>query len=295
MASLSIRLLGDFHIFIDDHRPSVALMPRIQELLAFLCLHRDAPQTRQTIAFLFWPDVNEDQARTNLRKLLLHLRQTLPEIEDYLLLQGQHLFWRPGAPVVIDVAEFEQAAADAQTTTDPRAVQSVLELAATLYRGDLLPGCYADWIGPERDRLRQVATNTLCRLIDLLETRRAYREAVRYGQHVLLFDPANEEVSRTLMRLHALTGNRSAALRVYHACVAILAHELGVEPSQATRATYERLLHADMASATHEPTKEHTSALVGRQAEWHTLQQAVRRRFPAPMRASVVRFGFGVG
>ena len=154
MTSLSFRLLGDFRIAIDDQPLNVALMPRLQELLAFLCLHRDAPQTRQTIAFLFWPDVNEDQARTNLRKLLLHLRQTLPAIEDFLLMQGQHLLWRPGSPVVTDVGDFEQALAQLQTAADSRAAQSVLELAATLYRGDLLPGCYADWIRPERERLR---------------------------------------------------------------------------------------------------------------------------------------------
>ena len=82
MERLSIRLLGDFHIAIGDHPLRVALMPRLQELLAFLCLHRSAPQTRQFVAFQFWPDVNEDQARTNLRKLLLHLLQPLPAIED---------------------------------------------------------------------------------------------------------------------------------------------------------------------------------------------------------------------
>ncbi len=276
MPRLSIWLLGDFHIAIGDHPLRVALMPRLQELLALLCLHRDAPQTRQLVAFRFWPDVNEDQARTNLRKLLLHLRQTLPEIEEYLLMQGQHLLWRPGSPVVADVAEFEQAVAQAQTTTDPNATRSVLELAANLYRGDLLPGCYADWIGPERERLRQLATDALHQLVDLLEAQRAYREAVGYGQRLLQFDPANEEVCQTLMRLHALAGNRAAALRVYHACVTALADELGVEPSQATFTSYERLLHADLARATPEVAKKHTTALVGRAAEWHTLQQAWR-------------------
>ena len=79
------------------------------------------------------------------------------------------------------------------------------------------------------------------------------------------------------MRLHALAGNRAAALRVYHACVTALAGELGVEPSQATFTSYERLLQADLAGdATPELAKKHTTALIGRAAEWHTLQQTWR-------------------
>ena len=50
-----------------------------------------------------------------------------------------------------------------------------------------------------------------------------------------------EPTYRALMRLHALNGDRTAAVRAYHDCAAILQRELGVEPSRATRELYERL------------------------------------------------------
>ncbi|NOX61616.1 MAG: hypothetical protein GXP42_06670 [Chloroflexi bacterium] len=40
--------------------------------------------SRQRLAFLFWPDSREGQAKTNLRQLLHRLRQLFPPIEDYI-------------------------------------------------------------------------------------------------------------------------------------------------------------------------------------------------------------------
>ena len=48
-------------------------------LLAFLLLHRDTPQSRQRLAFLFWPDSNEARTHNNLRQSIHRLRQALPE------------------------------------------------------------------------------------------------------------------------------------------------------------------------------------------------------------------------
>ena len=106
---------------------------------------------------------------------------------------------------------------------------------------------------------------------------------------------ANEEVCQTLMRLHALAGNRAAALRVYHTCVTSLADELGVEPSQAIREDYERLLHADLASAAPEPPRKQATTLVGRQTEWRTLQQTWRTASTGSPHCMLIYGDAGVG
>jgi DNA-binding SARP family transcriptional activator len=90
-----------------------------------------------------WPDSTEEQARTNLRGALLHLRQALPNADRFLQSEGQMLQWRSDAPFLLDVAEFERAMAQGERMQ-----------AVDVYRGDLLPDCYDDWIIPERVRLR---------------------------------------------------------------------------------------------------------------------------------------------
>ena len=79
---LHIQLLDGFLLTADSSPLSGFHQPRMQSLLVYLLLHRHRPQSRQQIAFLFWPDTTEKQAHTNLRKLIHSLRRALPELRS---------------------------------------------------------------------------------------------------------------------------------------------------------------------------------------------------------------------
>lgn len=145
-ATLHVTLFGDYRLVYGDVPVTSTNTARLQALLAYLLLHRHAPQPRRHLAFLFWPDSTEAQARTNLRHLLHALFHALPAAERFLWTDTQTVQWRPIGPWALDVAEFETAIAAGQETDLRRAVE--------LYRGDLLPGCYDDWIAPDRERLQ---------------------------------------------------------------------------------------------------------------------------------------------
>ena len=81
---LHIHLLGDFRLIYDDEPVTSISTPRLQSLLAYLVLHREAPQPRPYLAFLFWPDSTESQALTNLRHLLHLLRHALPDADQFI-------------------------------------------------------------------------------------------------------------------------------------------------------------------------------------------------------------------
>jgi DNA-binding SARP family transcriptional activator len=244
--ALHLRLLGDFCLSCGDEPVTPLASVRLQSLLAYLALHREAPCARQQLAFLFWPDATEAQARNNLRQLVHHVRRVWPTAERFLAVDASALAWRRGVHLQLDVAEFEHALAQAEAASrgaDPPAARAALEQAVGLYAGELLPGCYDDWLAPERERLAQRYGQALDRLLDLLEGQREYRAAIEYAQRRLRHDPLDEEAYRRLMRLHALNHDRASALRVYHACASLLEQELAVEPSPATREVYERLMH----------------------------------------------------
>jgi DNA-binding SARP family transcriptional activator len=116
---LQISLLGDFRLayscsscMTELHTVNTA---RLQALLGYLLLHRYAPQAREYLAFLFWPDTREAQALTNLRNLLHKLRHALPTPERFLLVDARSVQWQPDAPYTLDVANFEAAVAHAAT------------------------------------------------------------------------------------------------------------------------------------------------------------------------------------
>ena len=216
----------------------------MQALLAYLALNANAPVSRHRLAFLFWPDSSETQARTNLRQLLHHLRAAWPEAERFLESDAQVLRWRGEAPFSVDVALFEAEVARADVLEREgggAALRDALEAAARLYRGELLPGMYDEWIAEERRRLKQKHTNVLERLTHLLEDARDYTAAIRHAERLLAEDPLRETLYQQLMRLNALNGDRAAALHVYHRCEANLRRELDVEPGAATRRLLEQL------------------------------------------------------
>jgi DNA-binding SARP family transcriptional activator len=231
MPTLHIQLLGDFRLSCGDAPVSTVNSPRLQSLLAYLVLHRDAPQPRHYLAFRLWPDSNEAQARTNLRQLLHSLKHTLPDADQFVHADAKMLQWRSDAPFHLDVAEFEQAlkAADtAEQQGDTHTSREALEQAIAIYQGELLPSCYDDWIVPERERLGQAFTAALERLMLLLERESDPRVAIGYTQRLLRHDPLREETYRALMRLHAACGDRAGIRRVYQSCATVLERELGV-------------------------------------------------------------------
>ncbi len=281
--TLHIRLLGDFSLIYADRQVTNLNSMRLQSLLAYLVLHRDVPQQRQRLAFLFWPDTTEAQARNNLRQLLHQLRQGLPAAEQFLSADTQMVYWHPATPCHLDVAAFEQTLllADAATRQhDQHALQAALEQADKLYRGELLPGCYDEWILPERERLRQRHLLALEQLLHLFEVQRDLITSIRYAQRLLGLDPLSEDLYRRLMRLFALNNDRASALHVYHTCVTTLQREMGVNPDPVTQEVYERLMQQEtptMQATIHQPLPTATPTLIGRKREWEQLHDAWQR------------------
>src|SRR5437667_3889256 len=283
MPTLHIRLLGDFSLIYNDRQVTSLNTTRLRSLFAYLVLHRDVPQQRQHLAFLFWPDTTESQARKNLRQLLHQLRQALPAVEQFLSADAHLLHWHPVTPCHLDVADFEQALtlADAATRRhDQHALQAALEQADSLYRGELLPGCYDEWILPERDRLRQGHLQVLEQLLRLFEVQGDTVTAIRYAQRLIGLDPLSEDLYRRLMRLFTLNNDRASALRVYHNCVTTLQREMGVDPDPATREAYERLMQQEtptIQASIHQPLPAATPTLIGRKREWEQLHDTWQR------------------
>lgn len=254
-------MLGEFCLTYNGVRVTAVSSSRLRTLLAYLILHRGAPQPRQPLAFLLWPDSTEAQARTNLRNLVHLLRQALPHADCCLRSQGQILLWEPHVLYALDVAEFEAGVK-----------AGALQMAVELYRGDLLPECYSDWVAPGRERLRQLYITALEGLVQQTEDARDYRAVLGYALRLARADPLSEAHSRRLIELQMLAGDRAAALRTYHACATTLRRELGVEPAPATQQLYARVLHG-VASAAELPLgpSEASYALVGRRQEWTGL------------------------
>jgi hypothetical protein len=107
-ARLEVRLLGAVEVILDGRRLGAFNSLRLQRFLALLAVRRDL-QHRSRLAFELWPDSDERQARTNLRKLLHDFRHSLPDIGEFVEIDNEIVRWIPTGPSEVDVLRFREA------------------------------------------------------------------------------------------------------------------------------------------------------------------------------------------
>jgi len=279
---LEIRLLGGFQVRAGGETLEALRSGRARSLLAFLILHGDVAHARQRLAFEFWPDSPESQARTNLRNVLHTLRQAHPAIDASLDVTPATLQWRPAQPAWLDVDEFVRAA-QAASSADPDDAGELIarcRAAVDLYGGELLAGDHDEWLLARREALRDQYRDVLRRLGTALIDSGQARQATAVTRDLVRADPLDESGHRLRIEAHHAAGDRAGAIRAYHECAATLERELGVEPAPATAAAYAAVLDSsDAATASvpdHGPVTRARPGLVGRDREWEQLVAAWR-------------------
>jgi len=302
-AQLSLRLLGGFLLHAEA-RPRPLPVRKAQAVLAYLALRAGRAHPRDALTDLLWSDAAGKQARQSLRQIMVRLRRTLAGAHRAALLtQGDTVTLNPAA-LDVDVLQFEKLVR--------RGTPDALEAAVALYHGPLLDGFRVDeapfdeWLQSERARLHELAIDALRRVVARHDKSGRLEEAIHAATRLLALDPLQEDVHRTLMRLHARQGRRAAALRQYQACVGFLQKELGVEPEPETKRLYLEILQrpAGKSGRTPRPGAMTPSRparaaadtpLIGRDPELTQLRQRLREAWRGRGHVVLVRGEPGIG
>jgi predicted ATPase/DNA-binding SARP family transcriptional activator len=239
VARLRLTLLGGFQAKVDAGAALVLPTRKTQALLAYLALPLGQAHARDQLATLLWGDMQDAQARGNLRHAISRIRKALPRsARPGLALDGSSVGLDP-AVVDVDVARFARLVADGSA--------EALEQAADLYRGDLLAGLalaerpFEEWLTSERERLHELAIQGLGHLLAHQQKAGAAEPAIQTGLRLLALDPLQEPVHRAVMRLYARLGRREAALRQYQHCADALKRELSTQPEAETTQLYQEI------------------------------------------------------
>lgn len=295
--SLRIHLFGQPRFVYEGAPFRYSAPPKATSLVAYLLLHRDAPISREKLAFTLWEDDTEEDARANLRRHLHHMQRALPAAPadaPWVLADTETIQWNPDAANWLDVAEFERLAKSA----DGRAA------AIELYTGDLVESLYDDWLFTERDRLRNIYLASLGELLIESRGQRDFNRAIGYAQRILTNDPWREDTLRQLMAVRYESGDRAGALATYEAFDRRLRAEMNVDPMPETAAIRDIIMRnaplADAASARSadsaagaKPATEVLLPFVGRADEMEQLRMLWSRA--ARGRGGVVLFGGEAG
>ena len=263
MPELRISLLGSARCSWEGCKPVRLGRPQ-QLLLGYLVLHRSRPHSRERLAELLWSDASDDRPRRRLNTALWRLRQSLASpggigTSWITSTTTGEIGFAPdgragdgtGAGCWIDVEAFAETVRRV-LRADPGAaapeIATALEAAIQLYAGELLEGCYDDWVLPERRALHELLLAGLEWLMHHHAAGGRLDAALDAGRRLLMHDPLREDVHRKLIALYEAGGRRGEAIRQYEYCCDVLASELGITPSSETETAYRGLLSSPNAA-----------------------------------------------
>jgi DNA-binding SARP family transcriptional activator/predicted ATPase len=249
VSRLSLYLLGPPQIELDgqpvklDRRKAIAL-------LAYLAVTGQSHR-RDALVNLLWPESDSSRGRAALRRTLYALNQALDG--EWLAVDREEIGLDPDADLWVDVLEFQRHLAECESHGHPAAqvcpacVSSLTE-AVGLVRGEFLSGFslkdsfnFDDWQLFQAEQRRRELAGALEKLVEWHSRGREFEPAAGYARRRLALDPLDEGAHRQLMRLYTWSGRRTAALRQYEECVAVLEEQLGVPPQEETVELYQAI------------------------------------------------------
>jgi DNA-binding SARP family transcriptional activator len=291
--ALTVSLFGPFTARYAGAALTGCQSLKTQELFAFLLLRPSCPHTRERLASLLWGGAcTTGQARAYLRKALWQIQRALRRCGsagDMLQVETDWVQLDLVPDVRVDAVEFERGyhtvVQGGSATLGADDAQRI-SICAGLYNADLFEGCYADWCESERSRFRHMLLAMLDKLMDHAEAVGAFERGIVHGLRTLALDGARECTHRRLMRLHYLSGDRTAALRQFAQCTTALQDEFGVSPDARTLALHRAIQQGGaLPSRTHPVPSEPSAPALAQQIQQiqHRLasvQQQLRHRLP---------------
>ncbi len=208
---------------------TVLAQPKRVALLLYLAVARPHGfHRRDRIVSLFWPELDERQARQALNRAVHQLRRGLGD--EAIVSRGDDEL-ALGASVECDARHLEEALA-----------RGDLAAAVELYAGALADGLYIEdapeferWLEGERRRLRDLVAGALDQLSEQSLRDGDARAALHFASRAVALSPQDEPLVRRLMAARMRAGDRAGALRAYEELRTALASELEVEPGAETR------------------------------------------------------------
>jgi DNA-binding SARP family transcriptional activator len=239
MSEFTLLLLGPPRIELSERTTKIPSRKAIA-LLAYLAVEGRA-FSREYLASLLWPSLEQGRALANLRQALSLLRSTFGN--ECFIANGDQI-QLDQASIYLDLDEFHRLS----LSQSPEPGFARLVAASEIYRGRFMEGfnlgtCegFDEWQDMVRERLRlEIDTlfETLAR--GYLQTDQP-EQALPYAQKWLELDQLNEAAHRILMEIHGRTGRKDLVRKQLQSCIQILARE-GIEADHLTRELHDAIL-----------------------------------------------------
>jgi DNA-binding SARP family transcriptional activator len=229
------RTLGPVELSVDGGpAPPELLWRKHLALLVYLARSPRRGRSREHLIGLLWGDRGEAAARHSLSEALRVIRHHAGE--GSVEVKVGQIRLQPES-VRLDVERLEELAAAGEWTA-----------AAELVSGEFLEGFalaeaseFEDWLAAERESWGRRGVEVLVSCADAHAQVGKVEEACEFAARALGLQPASELALRCAVRCRSLAGDRTGALALFDRFQARMSAEVGVEPSEETRALVARV------------------------------------------------------
>lgn len=219
-----------------DGLPAPLIYRKGWALLGYLAMESNRMHSRAALAALLWPTLGETSALTNLRQVLSNLNRfcCMALGADVLRIERSAVGLMRGSEPMFDVDLLRLAPCQSvYLLAEQRVFMDGME--------DIADSNFQSWLEATRQMLEAQLMGAAERCCDeMLETSR-WEPAIKLARALSQRDPWNEAHARRVMRAHAGSGMRTAALKVYQRFESLLRQELGLDPGKETRQLLEQI------------------------------------------------------
>ncbi|MGH7621956.1 MAG: AfsR/SARP family transcriptional regulator, partial [Gemmatimonadaceae bacterium] len=217
--------------------------PKRFAVLAYLAISGGGGyHRRDSLAAMFWPEMDQFAARRALRNTLYHLREALGE--GVIIVRGNDAVSIDATLLPCDVTRLGDAVEAGR-----------YEEAVDCYRGELLAGvhvpaageAFEEWLLLERKRVTALVRRALLALSEREHEAGNLPAAAYWAQRAYALAPDDEGLLRRTMSLLAGASDTGGALRLYESYARHVAAEFGATPSAETAALATRIRNGGVA------------------------------------------------
>ncbi len=252
MSKLSLALLGTPRLTLSGDSLDDVFYEKVEALLAYLVVEGNRPHRREVLAELFWPELSDDHARSNLRYALFKLREGLQDktsATPFLLVNRTSIRFNQESSYFLDVNELLDAFDHSYRPKNALTIDDLERLCA-LYRGDFMEQStltenelFYDWLCNKRDSYHRFQLILLSKLIEKYTAEEDYESALHHAHHYITLDPLDESGYHRLIELLAISGKNTKAIEAYNNLSHLLGMELGIRPNEESTELIRNLLN----------------------------------------------------
>ena len=238
---IEVRALGPAQIIRDGQLLTLSDWQTHEARDLFFFLLFSAPQTKEQIALVFWPDISPARLRMRFKTDVYRIRQALGQ--NAIVFEDEFYRFNRAVDYSSDVDEFHALLEDAHKAGDPERSLSALRTAVDLVQGTFLADMDFGWVLEVRIRLAKEYYGALFELAEAYLSVAEAEQCLSVTERLLALDPVQEKVHRLRMRAFAAHRDRAGLVRQFQECREVLQRELGVLPSNETAMLFELLVH----------------------------------------------------